>query len=294
MKTLIITGFVLICWALLSQNLIAQSDPIFLIQSDSIARITLLDGSVFQGRIIKQTIQVTSLETESIGTIDIPSEKIASIEFLDSERFREGEYWFENPNSTRYLFSPTGIPLKKGEGYYQNTYVILQSFNYGITNNISIGGGFDVITPFVRETPVFFFLSPKLGFKVAEKLHIGGGILYVNTSSFDLESLLIGYGVFTYGNTDNNITAGLGWGFVDGESNSKPIITISGMTRVSRRFGLVSENWFIPTETYYGVLSYGMRFISEKITVDFAFLNNRDIFEAIIIGIPYLDFVVKF
>jgi len=294
MKTLLSCGIVVFCCIFQSHLVFAQSEPTFINQSDSIARVTLLDGSTFQGRVIKQTVQVISLETESLGVIEIPREEIARIDFLDSERVKEGEYWFENPNSTRYLFNPTGIPLKKGEGYYQNTYVILQSFNYGITNNISIGGGFDVITPFVRETPVFFFLTPKVGFKVAEKLYIGGGILYANTSSFEMGGLGIGYGVFTYGNTDNNITAGLGWGVIDGEYSKKPIITLSGMMRVSRRMGLVSENWFIPTNGYYGVVSYGVRFMSEKITVDFAFLNNPDIFENIIIGIPYLDFVVKF
>ena len=151
-----------------------------------------------------------------------------------------------------------------------------------------------MITPFVRETPMFFFLTPKIGFKVAEKLYIGGGILYANTSAFELGASGIGYGVVTYGNTDNNITAGLGWGIVDGEFSEKPIITISGMTRVSRRLGLVSENWFVPIDGYKGIASYGMRFMNESITVDFAFLNNPNIFKEIIIGIPYVDFVVKF
>ena len=66
------------------------------------------------------------------------------------------------------------------------------------------------------------------------------------------------------------------------------------MVIISRRIALVTENWFIPLDNYYGVFSYGIRFFGEKISVDLAFLNNSDIAEGLAIGIPYLDFVVKF
>jgi hypothetical protein len=213
---------------------------------------------------------------------------------MDPETLEEGEPGFENPNATRYLFGPSAIPLKKGEGYYQNVFVVLQSFNYGITKNFSIGAGFDVITPFVREVPPFFFITPKASFKVAEKVHLGGGLLYANTAAFELAGFGIGYGIFTYGTVENNITAGLGWGYIEGDITDGPIITVSGMARVSRRLGLVSENWIVPVDGYYGVFSYGLRFMSEKITVDLAFINNPDIFSEIFIGIPYVDFVIKF
>jgi hypothetical protein len=41
-------------------------------------------------------------------------------------------------------------------------------------------------------------------------------------------------------------------------------------------------------------MSYGVRFFGKKLSVDLGFLNNRDLAEALIIGIPYVDFVVKF
>jgi hypothetical protein len=70
--------------------------------------------------------------------MEILESKIRKLEILKTDRFIKGQYWFENPNATRYLFGPTAIPLKKGEGYYQNTYIILQSFNIGVSNNFSI------------------------------------------------------------------------------------------------------------------------------------------------------------
>ena len=79
------------------------------------------------------------------------------------------------------------------------------------------------------------------------------------------------------------------------------------MTLVGRRLALVSENWIVPSSAnnnnngvhtesyeYHGIYSYGIRFFGKKMAVDLAFLNNKDIAENFIVGIPYLDFVVQF
>ena len=211
---------------------------------------------------------------------------------------RNGVYWFPNPNPTRYLFSPSAYNLKKGEGYYQNTYILLNSFNVGITDNFSFGGGFEFTSTFIVGQPIFF-LTPKLGFKINEKLHLGGGIMYASVPSFYSEnsnrsSLGFLYGLSTFGNEEKNFTTGLGWGFVDNSFSANPFITISGLIRLSRKAAFVTENWFIPTNGYTALFSYGIRFFGEKLSVDLAFINNPEIARGIGIGVPYADFVVKF
>ncbi|MBC5775323.1 hypothetical protein H8S95_14685 [Pontibacter sp. KCTC 32443] len=256
------------------------------------------DGSVYQGIFLGQDEKGIRLRTASAGEITIPMDQVKSTRILDERNFKNGEYWFENPNATRYLFGPSAYSLRKGEAYYQNTYLVLNSFNYGVTNNFTIGGGFELISTFTGEPT--FFITPKYAFPIAEKWRAGAGVLYLTTTLGDDESeddfsgMGIGYSVLTYGNTDNNATIGLGYGFVDSELADRPVITISGMTRLSRRFGLVSENWIVPEESIGGVFSYGIRHMGERITVDLAFINNREIAESIAIGIPYVDFVVKF
>jgi hypothetical protein len=256
------------------------------------------DGSTYQGVFLGQDERGIRLRTESAGEIIIPIDKVKSTRVLDERNFKNGEYWFENPNATRYLFGPSAFSLSQGEAYYQNTYVVLNSFNYGVTNNFTIGGGFELVSTFSGEPT--FFITPKYSFPVAEKWRAGAGVLYLATTidgdefEDDFSGMGIGYGVLTYGNTENNATLGLGYGFVDGEIAEKPVITISGMTRISRRFGLVSENWIIPEEGIGGLFSYGIRHMGERVTVDIAFINNADIAESIFIGIPYVDFVIKF
>jgi hypothetical protein len=265
------------------------SEPV---DSTKIYKIKLKDGIIFIGNILQQDSVNIVLRTSSIPKIEIPVSKIKSIDKVDKSNFKDGSYWYPNPHATRYFYGPSAIGLKKGEGYYQNTYLVLNSFNVGITDNISIGGGLELISTFAGRYPLFF-ITPKVSFKVAEKFHAGGGVLYARIPE-GFGSLGTVFATGTYGTTDNNITGSLGWGFVDSEFSERPIITLSGMTRISKRAALVTENWLIPTDGYYGLFSYGVRFFGEKIAVDLAFINNREIAEAIIIGIPYVSFTVKF
>jgi hypothetical protein len=270
--------------------------------STKIYKIELQDGSVFIGYIIQQDSINLEIKTLSIPKIEIPISKIKSIIELDSSNYKKGRYWFPNPNATRYLFAPSAFNLKKGEGYYQNTYLFLNSFNVGITNNFSIGGGLELLSTlgslaFGDFSPIFF-ITPKVGFEVTNKFHVGGGVLYASIPSFSSAgrtSMGIAYGVGTYGTLDNNITLGMGWGFVNDEFSNNPNITLSGMTRIAKKVALVTENWFIPTsDGYKNFYSYGIRFFGENLAVDLAFINNSDIIQALILGIPYIDFVVKF
>lgn len=257
-------------------------------------KITLLKGDEFIGKIISKSSSNIIIRTSSIPRIEIPVVNIKSIEPVEKNSMRNGSYWFPNPNATRYLISPTATNLKKGEGYYQNLYLFFNSVNYGVTDYFSIGGGFELISTFSADVSPIFMLTPKFGFELNEKSHAGAGLLFMGAAGEG--SLGIAYGLYTYGDSNTNFTGGLGFGFVDKEFSSRPVITISGMHRVKRRLSLVSENWIIPDldDSYYTLISYGLRFFGEKLSTDLGFINNADIADFLIIGIPYVDFVVKF
>ncbi|MCH8546379.1 MAG: hypothetical protein LAT54_06570 [Cryomorphaceae bacterium] len=266
-------------------------------------RVELNDGSVFFGTIIARDTEKLVLKTKVMPRVELSHRDIKRMTEVKTTEYKKGKYWFANPHTSRYLYSPSGFNLKKGEGYYQNTNLILNSFNVGVTDNITVGGGIELISTFVTlafgEFQPIFFLTTKASVKIEDNLHIGGGALYVNMPFYEYNQTSrtgsgIAYGIATYGNPDHNITAGLGWGFVQSEFSESPIITISGTSRFSERFAFISENWFIPVDGYYALYSYGVRFIAESIAVDLAFINNPDIAEFIIIGLPFVSFTVKF
>ncbi len=279
---------------LISSPILAQNNfNTYEFEADTYYKITLIDGSEFVGTFVEKNSSAITISTRSLPKVEIPIAQIKSIIVVEPSEFNNGEYWFPNPNATRYFFSPSAFNLKSGEGYYQNSYLVFNSFNYGVTDFFSIGAGFELTSTFSAAEPIFYF-TPKVGFEVADNFNVGGGLLYLNAAGE--ANLGITYGVATYGNRNDNLTLGLGWGFFEGDFSSRPNITISGMKRMKRKFSLVTENWFIPIyeDSYYEVLSYGFRFFSEKISVDLGFINNRDIAEGILIGVPYVDFVINF
>jgi len=101
------------------------------------------------------------------------------------------------------------------------------------------------------------------------------------------------YGVATTGNRESNFSLGVGWGYVGGTLTDRPVVTVGGQHRLSRRIALISENWFLPFDDSNGsVVSYGLRFIGEKIAVDLAFANSLE--DAIFPGVPLLGFTFKY
>ena len=286
-------------------------------KQDSVYFITTKDGNTISGTLHEKNEKQISITTKNFGTVAVQRDSIKQLQVLPPTSYKNGKFFFPNPNATRYFLSPSAIPLKKGEGYFQNTYVLFNSINYGITDNISLGAGIDVITPFVKDIGgPFMLLTLKAGFKVAEKFHIAGTTIFIhapylgeadykNESTFLMEDAS-----FTYGSADYNITLGASYGLNGGELMNGPSFTLSAMARVTPRFSFVTENWMFPVThyqysyltstdsvtgtSYKGFVSYGMRFMSQKIAVDLAFINNGDIIQNIAIGIPYVDFVVKF
>jgi len=262
--------------------------------SQHIQVITTQDKSTMIGRIVEVKEQEILFKTD-FGEITIPIQKIKSIELVPLSAIKEGKYWFPNPNVTRLFVGSTARMLKKGDGYFADSYLFFPSIAYGITDNLTIGGGMSLL-PGVDIDKQFFYFMPRVGLKAAQNLNFAAGALIIKIPDFDDndESPLVGllnlHG--TYGSSNSSFTFGFGYGFVDDEIADKPFVQIGGEQRISRRLSLVTENYLLP-----GVddplISYGIRFFGEKISVDLAFLNVLSD-EIIFPGIPYVDFVINF
>ena len=254
-------------------------------------------GITYVGSIVDRNQRELTILTDAGTKITVSLSSVQDIRVIPKSQIHDGEYWYPNPNDSRYLFAPSAFNLKKGEGYYQNTYLFINTFNYGITDNFSMGVGFEFISTFASlgasDFDPIYFLTPKYSTQVSENVRVGVGVLYGKVSD-DIGGFGVGYGLVTYGNPEHNATLGLGFGFFDGEFSGEPVITLSGMTRLSRRISLVTENWFFPADVYRGIISYGIRFFGETMSVDLALVNNDEFSEVFPIGIPYVDFVVKF
>jgi hypothetical protein len=294
---------------------VMKIQKIIRLSGDQQCILTTTDGKTFTGILLAQGENEITLKTESLGTLNISSSKIKDIKLVEKEQIVNGKYYFKNPHPTRYFFGPTAIPLKKGEGYYQNAYILANSVQMGVTDHFSMGGGIGI--------PLLFFITPKVGFKVSENVHVGGGILAVTTLTSDVPfGIGVGYGSLTIGNMENNFTISGGWGAIkqknyDNITNKditswelakKPMITVSGMARLAPKLAVITENWFFATKDYtndpnpalntysykyHSVLSGGFRIMGEKNSFDIALLVPS-VNGSKTIGLPYLDYVFKF
>lgn len=264
-------------------------------QDSTLVRIETADGNEYIGTIVSQNNQVLVLKTENLGEITIQKGTIRNHEIVRKEQLKEGEVWFENPQSTRYFWGSNGYGLKKGEGYYQNIYVFWNQFTYGLSNHVSIGGG--VIPLFLLgggPTPVF--LTGKVSVPVAEnKVNLAAGALVGAVLGEEAASFGIVYGVSTFGNPDQNFSLGVGYAFVEGEWASTPLINLSGMVRTSKRMYLLTENYYVHGGgNGGGIIGLGGRWLIKKASLDFMlaipFGMDLDTF----IAFPAIGFVIPF
>jgi len=248
------------------------------------------DGSTLYGKIMK--IYEDEIDFESkIGLLKIKTVNIKSIEDVPVSSFKEGEYWFPNPNDTRLYFAPKGRMLKNGAGYFQSIYLFFAGFAYGITDNFTIGGGTSLF-PGVDLNDQLFYITPKIGIQASEMADLAVGALIINVPGANSKKVGIVYGVGTAGNENSNFTVGLGYGYVGSDLADKPMISFGFEGRTSRRTAFVLENWIFPGVDQ-PLISYGSRFFGEKMAVDLAFLNTIGE-DMIFPGIPYVDFIVNF
>ncbi len=132
------------------------------------------------------------------------------------------------------------------------------------TDDFSVGGG----TPLVFGIEDFdrpFWITPKYRIIKADKVQAAVGVLHVFDTS-EGDNVGIGYGVATFGSSDNAITAGAGVAY-SGDSRGG-IAMLGGERRISRNIKLITENYI--WQDGGGIISGGVRFIGERLSADLA------------------------
>jgi len=260
----------------------------------TLVNIETIDGNEFIGQIISEDSLKIVLKTEKLGEISIFRSDIKRREILEVQQIKEGKYWFPNPQSTRYFWSPNGYGLKQGEGYYQNIWVLWNQFAYGLSDNFSIGGGIIPLFLF-GGTPTPVFITAKFSIPVVEnKFNLGAGAIAGTILGEEETGFGILYGLSTFGTPDNNVTLGMGYGFAGGEWAQSPMININGMFRVSSRGYFITENYYINAGGENVVLiTLGGRSIIKKAALDYGLvIPFADIGQ--FVAIPWLGFTVPF
>jgi len=247
------------------------------VQINQFVEIELNDGTTIVGEVIEITDDLFVVATASLGQIDVSKFQIKKLSVIDKDKIREdGTVYFDNPMPTRNYLTETAIGLEKGEGFYQNILLGAHTFSFGLSDRFTLSAGFETFSLFAGSAPIFF-VAPKLTFPTANNnLHFGvGGNLALVPNGSDRAAAGTLYGITTFGNTNHNLTIGLGFAYVDDQFSDTPVFQIGGMTRVGKNFMIVMDNILVSDnfDTYVAG-TWTVRYIRRKVSIDIGFATG--------------------
>jgi hypothetical protein len=286
-----------------------QAQPETAPEKRELSRITLKDGQELRGVVVRQDERVVVVELGQGEQLELPARLVKSVKAEPNARVRDnGEVWFQDPNRTRYLYAPSAMMLRGGEGYFSQKELLFTSVNYGLTDFLTLQAG--AVLPFWLVDGGFNFIGGlKVGGEVAPRVHLAAG-----AQALFLPSNLLGgasggvsaagvvFGTATYGTPDAHLSLGVGTPFIFDDPGSQVfpgtlLLTASGNLRLTQRLSLVSENWVVPSladslsdGTLPMVNSLAARIFGEKWAVDVGLIRVPQV----PIPIPWLDFTYNF
>ena len=249
--------------------------------------VELVNNSIITGKKVSDDGREVGIMTADKGLILIPKYQIKSISIASTMPTVSGKRVFPNPHPGRYYYSPSGIPMKKGEGYIQSIYYLAFQAQYALTDNLSIGASTPLwAAPFlvnVKYTKVLGESDDK-----KQNLYFATGVQAGTLSYIDPGTWLgVGYAGLTFGNPESNVSInggvlGLSYKYYSWsldkdwrETETRPAISICWNTRVSSTASFMGEFWYVGNLIVGGP---GMRFYSgRKNAIDIALLGAYDL-----------------
>jgi hypothetical protein len=259
-----------------------------------VVTIKLKDGSSLRARVVAEDEATLKVVTAGGLAMNLARDSVDRV-------LRNGENGPRpsDSNYSRLLFSATGRPLKKGEGYFSDHYVVFPGVAYGLTDNVSVAGGLSVV-PGLGISDQIYYGSVRAGKQFSDRVAVSLGALAARGGESESETLGLGFVTATLGKPDKSLTVGAGvartvteeyyseyvrgaWqGNYRNEASYTPVVMVGGTVRMSPRLALVSENWLILTEDFKlseQPFALGVRFLGERLTADVGMVFVGEVIE---------------
>jgi hypothetical protein len=227
---------------------------------------------------------------------------IKFVKKVSEENVFNGKYVPTNVHFNRYFFAQTAFNIPK-HSVNLSTYSLFSTIEYGITDHLSIAAGASVLSIINQDFGNIHLISTKVGgFAISETITTGATAFY---GVFENKTHRMASGIWTLGDKNQNLTFGLGYYNLTKNINSRMpvtnmlvserktftsgLITLSGMTRISKKTFLMTENWIRKSSELPSVYSLGFRMAGAKFMFDLslAYIDNLANDLGPIIGFSY-------
>ncbi|SMG38444.1 hypothetical protein SAMN05661096_02544 [Marivirga sericea] len=252
-------------------------------------------GEIYKGFFISQDKDFLEIETTTVGTVRIPTQRIKKIESLsvDEEIEMDEDERLQQINPVRYMLGTSAFNYEKGGNYLRNNPM---TYHRGVTDNFSIGVGTS-LWALVLRVPVIYVnpqFTKKLGKHVQYKIGLDAFAGFSLESSEGAGAAVLNTGI-TIGEPDLNLTGTVYYGAISEVQQLYPFYSLAGMARISKKLMLLSEGFYVPTEFEDNIsfLFYGGRYLTDTASYDLGFFYNQEITDFIPFGIPFIAITIK-
>ncbi len=292
MKTICtkVTTFVAIlffCTAVHAQveisNLLPDTSQVYL--------VNLNDNMELYGVISDMKEDIIVFQSEKYGEIQFDAAEVNWVEpvLLSGTRYSK-KY---NKNADHYFMLPSAFQLKKRDGYIRSTYLLYNSFSYGLTDNVSVSGGVDLLHLMTsvagkNDFGNLYYVSVKGSMKISDQLRLGIGAYKMRIYKFDYTMPMAS---MTLGNRNSHVTLSYGQNIQNMTTTNSNMYMVGAQKRINDQLYIIGEYVQFPTVMDEGassqaVFSYGIRYSTSKVDFDLSLYNNKSIKNYFPFGIP--------
>jgi hypothetical protein len=229
------------------------------------------DGNRIQGKLLERNGDTVVIESVTFGKLNLLISNMKS--FKDVKKAEaESKAWYPNRYAHHTGILNTAFSIPKGEGYYSSISILSHHYNYGVSDNFSLGvGGVWLVVAGALHVNAKYTAPLGKNFRIGAGAFAGvGGTFGLFNSNGDGGRAFFGlpYGVATFGTADNNgsLTVMRAVNRDINDEDFTTIIAISGQFRLGKGFQLVTDNFFSPNSPSF-VMTIGGRYIGKKVVV---------------------------
>jgi hypothetical protein len=237
-----------------------------------VVTLALSDGQSLHVRLLARSESTVIVELLDGQRLTLPASAVVSIREGAAVTANPPPGWTEDPNKSRYLYSPSAHGIGAGKGYLAQRALAITSVGVGITDFWDLEAG--TIVPLLFTEAPMGVVGTKLHGRVTEKLRAG-----VGAQGFFVSDAQLGF-VFanlSYGDVDRHgsVAGGVLMNFEDGDIGAD-IVTTSLNWRLGERSALIGEVWWTywpggspwPRSYWFVVPAGGVRLFGPKFAVD--------------------------